>query len=316
VFGYSTIVTDLQDRHQRYLEMTDHLLDRPGATILRRFAPDIEGVVDWLKSARDAYEAIVPMSPLFGDHIGKIREAQASVGREMPILRQASRELHQRTNECARDSRFALFQDSRSYDAVENHSSAPDGEYDADRLELARTQRDEIDAIETFANVLFDLGGTPFELAEQLARFVEDEARHVEAGHAILASLGCDPFALPCSIIGINVRAPMPPILAFAQLNIFGELNIVGRLNMLAQRAYVLGDDTVGTTFDFIHADELTHVRRGRKMLREMAPSESFAELEDKARRFAAKRLAEEGVLGEDYALSLSRKEIGDLLGE
>jgi len=221
----------------------------------------------------------------------------------------------------------AILHQSRSYSAPGSSHSTPvdsakdpktqqDDKYEADRLELARTQRDEIDAIETFANVLYDLEDAPFELAEQLARFIEDEARHVEAGHAMLASLGYDPFTLPCSIIGINVRAPMPPVLAFAQINIFGELNIVSRLNVLAQQAYARGDDVVGKAFDFIHADELTHVRRGRKILRELAPTESIAEVEEKARRLAAKRLAEEGVFDEDYALALNRRQIGELVGE
>jgi len=93
-------------------------------------------------------------------------------------------------------------------------------------------------------------------------------------------------------------------------------LNIVNRLNLLAQQAYARGDDVVGKVFDFIHADELTHIRRGRKMIREMAPAESPAKVEELARRLAARRLAEEGVLGEDYVLTLSRKQIGDLLGE
>lgn len=316
IFGYHALITDLHERQGKYVTETNELLDRPSVTILRRFAPDFERTVAWLDSARSAYLAVAPTSYLFGEHIIEIQRAQASGGANMRTLRQTSRGPYQRTNECARDGRFALFTQSRSYSTAEPPGSTPDGKYGADRLELARTQRDEIDAIETFANVLFDLGDAPFELAEQLARFVEDEARHAEAGHALLASLGYDPFALPCSIIGINVRAPMPPVLAFAQLNIFGELNIVSRLNVLAQQAYARGDDLVGKVFDFIHADELSHVRRGRKILREMSPAESLAEVEEKARRLAARRLAEEGVLGEDYALTLSRKEIGDLIGE
>jgi hypothetical protein len=74
-----------------------------------------------------------------------------------------------------------------------------------------RVQRDELDAIETFANVLFDLKEAPFSLLQTLARFVEDESRHAEAGQIALRELGYEPFSVPCSVIGINVRASMPP---------------------------------------------------------------------------------------------------------
>lgn len=314
VHGYCVLIENLQREQNQFTENTDPLLDRPSLQILSRFSADLANSSIWLGRACDGYRAVHPECFHFAEHIRSVSTALRA-GRDVADLRQRGRGDFVRTNECARDSRFSLFHESRAYSAEDDNASGAD-DYTADRLELARTQRDEIDAIETFANVLFDVHAKPFELAEQLARFVEDEARHVEAGHALLAELGHDPFALPCSIIGINVRAPMPPVLAFAQLNIFGELNVVSRLNVLTQRAYARGDDIVGRAFDFVHADELTHVRRGRKILREMAPSESLEELEERAHRLAARRLAEEGVLGEDYALAMSRKEIGDLIGE
>ena len=75
-------------------------------------------------------------------------------------------------------------------------------------------------------------------------------------------------------------------------------------------------DEVVGKVFDFIRADEPTHVRRGRKTLRELASAESLAEVEEKGCRLAASRLAKAGVLGEDSALTLSRTQIGELIGE
>ncbi|RUV40033.1 MULTISPECIES: hypothetical protein [unclassified Mesorhizobium] len=316
VFGYSVLVADLVERQTQYAQRTSRLLDRPSVAIMRRFTPDLEEVADWLETARAAYVAIESESHLFETHIAAVLKTRALDCKPSPVLRQNSRGPYQRTYECSRDGRFALFHQSRLYSTSDGLQKVPDDQYGADRLELARVQRDEIDAIETFANVLFDLDDAPFELVEQLARFVEDEARHVEAGHAMLANLGYDPFELPCSIIGINVRAAMPPILAFAQLNIFGELNIVSRLNVLAQQAYARDDHLIGKAFDFVHADELTHVRRGRKLLIEMAPGENPADVEENARRFAARRLAEEGVLGEEYALALTRRQVGDLMGE
>lgn len=314
ISAYSSILAFIKDLHKDYLNKADTLLDRPTRKILTRFSPELSSSCQWMKEASSAYKEVYSDLDQLSDILQEFLagEIDSSDSR----LRKNNTPLFTRSIACTRDERFTIFHETRSYESLEEFEDKQSNQYERDRLELARVQRDEIDAIETFANVLFDLKDAPFEILMSVARFVEDEARHAEAGHVLLAELGYDPYSIPCSVIGINVRAPMPPVLAFAQINIFGELNIVSRLNKLSQQAYAHHDETTAKAFDFIHADELSHVRRGRELLKRFTQNGDIAPLEEAARRLAAKRLSEEGVVGEDYALSLSRQAIFEIMGE
>jgi hypothetical protein len=220
---------------------------------------------------------------------------------------------------CQRDDRFSTFHHTRQYS---DNTEGPDGEQLSDyflkRLEVIRTQRDEMDAVETFANVLFDLERPPFELMMALARFIWDEARHSEMGQQTLQSLGYDPFAMPCGIVGINVRSSLPPLLAFAQINTFGELNQVGGLKQLSNAAFANNDMATGRSIDFVHADEMLHLREGRKWLRKLLEQSdtSLEEFEEEARLQAIQRLQELGVLNEDYGLDITARQLAEMLGE
>ncbi len=309
--GYSVILDKLLHARDAYRQQADPVLDRPSIKLLNRFEPELITARKWLDKACASYAEVEAGSQQFGRHMAHLLEPDFTG----PWL-QDQHPRFKRTVKCGRDPRFKTFHHSREYlknDTLDESGSDP---YERDRLELIRVQRDELDAIETFANVLFDLEDAPFDTLLSLARFVEDEARHAEAGHIALLELGFDPFSIPCSIIGINVRAPMPPTLAFAQINIFGELNIVSRLRDLSRRAEARGDVRFARMFDFIHADELSHVRHGRKLLKSMAPDGDVDTLQEEARKLACRRLAEEGVVGEDYALSLERKQFFDIMGE
>jgi hypothetical protein len=137
-------------------------------------------------------------------------------------------------------------------------------------------------------------------------------------GQQNLERLGYDPFTVPCGVIGINVRSPLPPLLAFAQISIFGELNQVGALRKIADRCYRVGDEASGRAFDFTHADELMHVRAGRLWLRRLAEEagSDLQAVERQALQQAVRRLREENVVGEDYANRLTGADIAALVGE
>ncbi len=309
--GYREILGFLLKEYASYLDRGDPVLDRPTFRLLNRFLPELEQAAQWIEQACIAYLDTAYTETKFGSHVRALL-----AGDEKVALLQERSPMFTRGVACARDGRFSLFHHTREYREGVVEPRSDNERYAADRLELVRVQRDEIDAIETFANVLFDLEGASFEVLATLARFIEDEARHAEAGHIGLNELGLEPFSVPCSVIGINVRAPMPPELAFAQINLFGELNIVSRLRRLAQEARRRGDERFARMFDFIHADEVSHLRRGRELLKLFAKDGDIDQIEDDARRMAARRLSEEGVVGENYALQMTRDELFALMGE
>jgi hypothetical protein len=324
VATHGVMTKHLLDAVRRYTALTDGLADLPTIRLLRQIESDLVDMQRWGEASIQAYvdggrdEAPLRLwrehleSLLL--HIGGIM-GDAPRG-EKPALRQESEPPFRRRIGCARDDRFNTFHHTRDYRKADCLIEGDADEYERQRLELIRVQRDEIDAIETFANVLYDLTCAPFDFQMDLARFIWDEARHAEIGHQSLAHLGYDPFEVPCGVIGINVRSPLAPTLALAQISIFGELNIVGPMRRLSQSAYKRNDDMTGITFDFIHADELIHLRRGRAWLKELSPDKDLATLQKQARAVAIERLLEENVIGEDYAMNLTDAEIGQLIGE
>jgi hypothetical protein len=304
--------------------LTDGLADLPSVRLLRHVDLDLAEMVEWGEAAVRSYVAGGEDAALLEEWRAHLEAVLAHVGGvtgdgergPKPRLRHESGRRFSRRVGCARDERFNLFHHTRDYRKADHLGAAGRDEYERTRLELIRVQRDEIDAIETFANVLHDLDSASFDFQMDLARFVWDEARHAEIGHQSLAALGFDPYEVPCGVIGINVRSPLAPELAFAQISIFGELNIVGPMRRLSQTAYQRGDQRTAITFDFIHADELIHLRRGRAWLKELAPDGDLLALQKEARAVALKRLVEEEVIGEDYAMNLTDAEIGQLIGE
>lgn len=306
-----TLVPALHQHLQHYASVTDSLLDQPSIRLLRLVLADLDSMRRWFGAVEDAaIEA--------GDDPTAWRNAAIRVDNLMTGNSSASTARYIRPHECARDDRLATFHHTRSCISGDQDTDTSNADELAAKVyELFRVQRDELDAIETFANVIYDMR-PPFELELLLARLIWDEARHAEMGQQSLARLGHDPFAIPCGVIGINVRSPMPPLLALAQISIFGELNQVGTLHKVAQRCYKADEYDSGRAFDFTHADELMHVRTGRVWLQRLAQvaGSDLEALEREALSHAVRRLREEDVVGEDYANSIIGAELTALLGE
>lgn len=323
---YLVILTSLIQAERQYLLDASHLLDMPSIYCIKHILVDMEEALEWgLKicraykstdqSKRNQVEQWVQHLNLIlqaiGGIIGKDQNPQV-----LPML------IHQykpfiRPVAYGRDARFKTFSHTRNYKELEALLPNESDEYLKELFCMICIQRDEIDAFETFADVLYDLGNqTPLELQFDLARFIWDEARHAEIGHKSLEKLGIDPFEVPCSTIGIKVRSSMPPAAAFAQISIFGELNIVTPIRCLSQKGFGCCDKSTGITFDYILADELLHLKKGRKWVQFLHGGKDMALIQEETRIAAAKRLVEEGVFNEEYAMNLTSKQISDILGE
>ncbi len=306
--------------HRDYRARTSGLLDQPSVRTLGPIIADLDAATLWLGEARTAYaragiEADVPESrPRYAALLeDELERADRCAAIDMPA------EPARRARACRRDDRLPTFHHTRRYDSVD----LPPSDRDLDETQCAivealRIQRDELDAIETFANILFDDSTHPFAFELRLARLIWDEARHAEAGQVALGRMGYDPFAVPCGIIGINVRTDLPPLLALAQISSFGELNQLGRLRSLSRAADRHGDPETARLFDYIHADELQHVRHGRAWLKHLAGANgtSLAQLESAARAATVQALRDAGLDGEDDLETLSDRDLAMLLGE
>jgi hypothetical protein len=283
-------------------ETTDPLLDGPTYRLLRHGCYALADSCAWFAEATHAVRSRLG-SPAVDAAVGEARAARAD-----PVV--------SRPRMAARDVRLPTFGDTRDY------RGAPDwrdtgSAYTDTLIELARVNRDEIDAIETFALALFDLMPVAsLETLRHLARLAWDESRHAATGHALLAERGFDPYELSCSTIGIRLRAAMDGWDAWAQITLYGELGIIGPMRELAKSAALRGDERVSTIFGFICADEVMHLRESRRLLGAEHPHGSLEEAAAAARRRAADLMDQFGILPREKYLSLTAPEIFALVGE
>lgn len=283
-----------------YLAAHDPLLDAPTGRLLRRTRPALDAMAAWGRAQAGDPSRVAAT-------VARLTRAAADPSDATGFAR---------PRRAVRDDRFTTFGHTRDYRSASDFE--PSGDPYRDRLvELARVNRDEIDAVETFALVVHDLLYTePVELLADLGRLAWDEARHALIGHLLLERAGFDPFALECNMVGINVRAAMDGWEALTQISVFGELGIIAPMRALATDARRRGDAVTGTAFEFITSDEVSHLRRVRSWIRRRHPAGSIAAAAAAARARAAAILAAEGACGEDYYLELTPAEITALLGE
>jgi hypothetical protein len=269
----------------------DPLLDGPSERVRRRAVHDLRDAFDWYRSAY----AVAPADPP--------TDAQQDAE---PV----------RSRMGARDARFTQFEHTRDYRKSADWESSGDP-YRDDLIELLRVNRDEIDALETFSLVLFDLvEPAPITVLRHLARLAWDEARHAAAGHAILTELGYDPYAYDCSMIGIRLRGAMPGWDAWTQITLYGELGIIGPMRALEREARRRGDDRTAEVFAFICRDETLHLKESRELLAAHHPAGDLVAAGAAARRLAGGILDDLGVLSAERYAELDERQIFELLGE
>jgi hypothetical protein len=224
---------------------------------------------------------------------------------------------YERVTYPARDQRFVTFDNTGDYDKADGEPRIQPGTYDAFRLVFLRTQRDEVDAIETFGTLLWDVRFTDFDSEYHLARITWDETRHTEIGHRALAAAGYDPWELPNRLTPSICRGDIEPEYSLAQINLFGEVGIMKTIGGLIERARERNDSLVAHIADFIRSDERTHVKKGQTILRTMTDA-SMQDLELKTRELFTECLVGLGaVAAEGTSIPiLSREEIERLVGE
>jgi hypothetical protein len=275
----------------------DPLLDGPSERVRHRAVSDLRHAFTWFFETAGHLAAAAPA------------EGAAAV----PPAGDASA---RRPTMGARDARFRTFENTRDYRKAPDWVSSG-SDYADDLLELLRVNRDEIDALETFALALFDLvAQAPLEVLRHLARLAWDEARHSACGHALIAERFGNPYRYECSMIGIRVRGEMGGWDAWTQITLFGELGIIGPMRALAREAARRGDERTAGAFGFICSDETMHLRESRRLLARHHPLGSLTAAGDAARARAGRTLEKLGLYEAEQFAELDERQIFELLGE
>jgi hypothetical protein len=314
----------LATAYRHHVDRTDSVTDAPTIRALRRILLDYEPMLVWADQALAAYVAGgIDESRLAGwswhlarllASIGGVTGADPRTPAPEP-LRSVAKPF-ERSTRPARDGRFITFSNTGDYDLADGEPRHPAGTYENLRLRFLRTQRDEVDAIEAFGTFLWDIRFKDFQAEYDLARITWDEARHTEIGHRSLLAAGYDPFELPNRLTGSTCRGPMEPAYAMAEINLFGEVGVLKTIGALIDVAAERHDDLLYHAADFIRADERTHVRKGRHIIRVMTDL-GAQELELRTRELFTECLVSLGVVKLDMdVFTVSREDIEHLVGE
>ncbi|MEU3563670.1 hypothetical protein [Kitasatospora sp. NPDC006786] len=275
----------------------DSLLDGPSERVRRRALWDMDDAFAWFFSAEAR----------LADSAGEAPAAPREPG--VP-------DCPSRPTMGVRDPRFRTFEHTRDYRKATDWRSSG-SKYEDDLVELLRVNRDEIDALETFALALFDLvEEAPLDALRHLARLAWDEARHAAIGHTLLAERGADPYDYECSMIGIRVRGAMSGWDAWTQITLFGELGIIGPMRALVREAQERGDDRTAAAFGFVCRDETMHLRDSRRLLAAHHPLGDLSAAGERARTHAGQTLQKLGLFEYERFQELDGRQIFELLGE
>jgi hypothetical protein len=322
---YGVVLPHLRQAYSEHSSHTDQVADAPTIRMIRQVLVDYDEMIAWGKGAIEAYvqggydEASLHK---WQYHIEKLLRSFGGItgtlakGPRPEKLYSAGKPPFERSFIATRDPRFGTFEHTYEYQVADNGQIEYATDFDKLRLNLVRTQRDEMDAIETFGNVLYEIRDVPFGFDFDLARIIWDETRHTELGHKAMEALGHNPYDLLNRLLGIKVRTKMPALYSFAEINLFGEANIVQECLRYAREAYDKGDDLTGRMFDYVNADERTHLTKGVHWLKHIFETDSVQEIEQRTKKVAVDRLLELGIIDHQVALTISHRELARIIGE
>jgi hypothetical protein len=322
---YGVVLPHMEREYREHAEHTCQVGDAPTIRAIRHILDDYREMIAWGKAATQAYidggynEGSITK---WQYHVEKLLRSFGGVTGATPkaqrpeTLRSTGKPPFERSIIATRDPRFKTFEHTYEYHVADQGKLEYATEFDETRLNLVRTQRDEMDAIETFGNALYEIKDVPFGFDYDMSRIIWDETRHTELGHKSLQALGYDPFDLMNRLLGIKVRSKMPAVYSFAEINLFGEANIVQEVLRYSREAYAKGDELTGRVFDFVNADERTHLTKGVRWLKHIFQTDSVQEIEEKTKKIAIDRLLQLGIIDHDVALKITHRELAKIIGE
>jgi hypothetical protein len=314
----------LETAYRHHMDVTDPVTDAPTIRLMQRTLLDYPPMLEWAEGAIAAFvEGGVDEARLVAWrwHLGRVLGSIGGVSgadsrNDEPSPMRCDVTPFERGTVPLRDSRFTTFTNTGDYDIADGEPRYPGQFYETVRLHFIRTQRDEIDAIECFGTLLWDIRFTDFDAEHHLARIAWDEARHTEIGHMALAVAGYDPFELPNRLTSSTCRGPIEPLYAMSEINRFGEVFVIKTINKFIDEARARGDDLFVHIADFVRADERTHVRKGRHILGTMTDM-GTQELEQKTREAFVDCLLNLGAISKpEEAYTLTREQLERFIGE
>lgn len=272
---YGVALPAYRDALQRYLNETNPLVDYPTARLIRHIVLDLDAQLAFGQSirlssgAQNAHMSSEAGKDEWRAHLTAYLQAAGGVdgtqpeqpSYELPPPRSIDKFAPARA--FARDKRFNTIVPKRHpFDEAETRGAL---------LAKMWVRAQEMTAAELCASVLFEWEDLPYEGCLDLARHCWDEVRHSLFGQAALEGEGITLESLPNWVGYAGHTMPFPPQKRYAHLAIATEASMMkhpggkrGEWEWVRDKA----QHALMTTFqDFDWADEVSHVKYGRKWL-------------------------------------------------
>jgi Protein of unknown function (DUF455) len=303
---YLVLRPQLAALYRAHLEQDDSVANNPTVRILERLVEHHERLTTWgVELLRDLAEPDEwARAEAWRDHLLSVMSwaggltGEAALGEVAPSLHDAGPGKRLRKDPPVRDSRFRVM----SYVRKEGRAATDVWDHETFLKYLFMNVIGEIEATESCARTLYDYPEVPWELRFSIARQMWDEARHAELSMQRFAEIGGRLDLLP-------VRDTFPlyfgPIknddLCFrlAHLNQVVEGWVTDDFAMMIPIAQALGDDRSARLFEYLIADEWSHIKIGADWI----PRLTAGDPEYRQRVIAYRQHAEATLHGElDFA--------------
>jgi hypothetical protein len=276
---------------KEYLAETQPLVDFPSVRLLKRMLAEEEERLDLGRKFTEVLSRKENGEAIRADWMAHFQTflvaAQGILGRDpLPdhFKRPMSRavESFEPAHEFARDERFTVYVPKITPEEIKDNA--------VHNMMWSRCQ--EMPVAETMAAIIYEWDNLPADAMVDLSRHCWDEMRHATFGDVALKAEGLESFKYSNSWVGFGAHAlSESPQKAYAHLAVAIEANLMGYPGGKRGEWELCRDEArhpLMTTFqDFDWADEVTHVKYGRRWL-----VDYFL----KGNREAARKMADESI--------------------
>jgi len=260
--GLDVVRTDLVAAIDDYIALTNPIADFPSVHLLRRLRGEQAGVLEWTCAA------LAGLSQHYGEQVEPWAAHMRAVLEDRDTELRCAAEPRERDVTPRRDARFQdAFNTSAKIDTYFADESRP---ADERAFALAYKRLREMDVPEWMGPILSSAAKRPWEYHTDLSRQLWDETRHAMMGEIVLNSHGVPHFAFPVPMNGVEaLNLEFEPREAHLLLWDIEQSLMPSDTGKRFEYEVVRehGDPLISTFQDYDWADEVVHVKIGRRWI-------------------------------------------------
>lgn len=266
---YAVLKKCLLKQYQQHIALTDPLLDAPTVRVLEFIVHEEEQQQRWLQDELLQLECSAEIQNGAERWAEYVEQSLKKVGGITGSEPWDESDPHRPT-----EHRFILPASARREDRYARCCRRNDPPSETDEYQLIwqfRHHRDEMQATEIFASVLYETNDMPWEFLHDVARHCWDESRHCLMGQQRLQEMGLEMTDFPVMTGNIEFQLThLDPLQRYALTTLEDERVEMPNKKIKYERAIRLIDPVSAICTDYDWSDEINHVRYGKKWVPQM----------------------------------------------